>query len=127
MATQVNNIVLDDEVYKVPWSKIVQVTATGEDPTSLFLKTDYNSESRRLDLNRHKKRVRAGENFVDVREVQLVMTNSKPGISKAKKNDLIALLDDRQIPPSYRDYFVSLPVNGNSSDNEAVDSSEEEN
>ena len=56
-----------------------------------------------------------------------MMTNSKPGISKAKKNDLITLLNERQIPSSYRDYFDSLPVNGNSSDNEAVDTSEEEN
>ena len=126
MAAKANNITLDDQGTKVPWSKVVQLSSTGNDPTAIFIKTQYNGESRRLDLNRRKRRIRSGDNITDSRDIQLIKSASRPGVSKAKKSDLISLCNEQQIPSSYRSYFESLPIHGNNSGDDAGGETTEE-
>ena len=47
---------------------------------------------------------------ITANEVILMKGLPRPGISEAKKLDLIALCNSGQIPAGYRDFYNTLPV-----------------
>ena len=78
-----------------------------DDPSALYIKTSYNGQPQRLDLNR-RKRTSGGAD--DATNVKLLHGMSKPGISELKKHDLMALCSSGQIPVGYREFYEALPI-----------------
>lgn len=115
MPSKVRNLSVDDAGEKIQWSKVRQVTATADDPNALMIKTRYAGSAQRLDLNRRK---RVSVDAVDACDVTLVKGLRKPGISEAKKRDLMALCHSGQIPAGYRNFYDSLPVGSEVNDDE---------
>ncbi|KAK3776185.1 hypothetical protein RRG08_063728 [Elysia crispata] len=55
MAGNVRNLNVDDSGEKTSWSKVREVTAIHDDPSALHIKTSYEGQPRRLDMNRRKR------------------------------------------------------------------------
>ena len=105
--SKVRNLNMDDSGNKIFWSKVRQVVSKADDPSALYIKTSYNSQPQRLDLNR-RKRTSGGAD--DAANVKLLHRMSKPGISELKKHDLMTLCSSGQIPVGYREFYEALPI-----------------
>lgn len=118
MAGNVKNLNVDDTGEKISWGKVREVTAIHDDPSALHIKTSYEGQSQRLDLNR-RKRLSGGAG--DASEIQIKMGMPKPGIQELKKRDLVSLCETGQIPNGYRTFYESLPIGGEAEDSAGED------
>ena len=82
MAGNVRNLNVDDSGEKISWSKVREVTAIHDDPSALHIKTSYEGQPRRLDMNRRKRLSGGAE---DASEIRIIMGLPKPGIQEMKK------------------------------------------
>ncbi|GFR78138.1 hypothetical protein ElyMa_005842400 [Elysia marginata] len=119
MASQVRNLTTDDSGNKISWSKVGQVMSMADDPSVLHIKTFYNGQPQRLDLNRQN-RVSAGADACNVK-LKLMKGMCKPGIPELKKRDLMTLCSSGQIPTAYRAFYESLPTDGDAEDSASED------
>ncbi|GFO07055.1 guanine nucleotide-binding protein g(s) subunit alpha [Plakobranchus ocellatus] len=117
MALKVRNLTIDDNGGKISWSKVRQVLVKADDPSAIHIKTCYDGQPQRLDLNR-RKRVSGGGG--DAPSMELLKGITKPGMPELKKRDLLALCNSGQISASYRAFYESLPI-GDEADDSATE------
>ncbi|GFO17758.1 hypothetical protein PoB_004426300 [Plakobranchus ocellatus] len=117
MALKVRNLTIDDNGGKISWSQVRQVLVKAYDPSAIHIKTCYDGQPQRLDLNRRKRVSGGGE----APSMELLKGISKPGIPELKKRDMLALCNSGQIAASYRAFYESLPIGGEADDSATQD------
>ena len=103
----VKYLLIDGNGDQVLWSKVRQVSTCEDEPQVIVVKTEFDKPGQTVPVFRRTRRSAEDGN----ENIALDRGIPQPGISQAKKEDLIYLCDHGQIPRVYRHMFAQLPQN----------------
>lgn len=100
-STKIKNKTKDDEGQQVKWLKMKWMRYMKQEKNAILFKYDMDTPFRRLVVN---KDTRSSASALPT------LFQSPPGISVAKKKDLVILCTNGSIPQAYMEFYSSLKV-----------------